>query len=113
MHLRFLGSSVSQKADATRSGVLLGMIVPLPAGQPRFAGTSRRITADMHFRHSMPSESGGVDASLLHLPRPPRFPACATAHHESTSITTQAPRLERRAPWQVVIVPAVKFCRVS
>ena len=52
MHFRRFGSSVSQKAVGARKGVLLGMIVPLPAGQPLEAGDRRRMTAVMHFGQS-------------------------------------------------------------
>ena len=99
-HLRRLGSSVSQKAGGARSGELEGITVPLPAGQPLFAGTSSRMTALMHFLHSIPSKPSGFGsgafASCLarHFPLPPRpFPPDTAAQSASTTSTV------RRAIW--------------
>ena len=94
MHCRFFGSAASQNAEGTRDAVDEATKLPLPSGQPRGAGTSRRITVDMHFLHSTPSYSlvapPPPPASPPRFPRPPRHLA------EQPASAARRRRLERR-----------------
>jgi hypothetical protein len=71
MHGRRLGRSSVQYAVGTRDGVALGTTVAFAAGQPRAAGTMRRITVVIHFWHSTVSKSWPMGGGGERVPPPP------------------------------------------